>query len=347
MSLCLFSVCAPCLGQRVEVWPAPRVTMPGEVDSNSPAFWVNGELHVINSTGAGPLLSRGLHQFRLGASTMATINRAQRDWPTWIEAVWVDGSGTILAWYHQEHEYVCGPQRPAMPRIGAMLSYDNGRTFWDQGIILSSGDPMDCTSRNGYFAGGHGDFSVVLDQQQRFFYFLFTNYAGPLETQGVVVARMSYDDRFHPLNHVWKYHAGKWNQPGVGGRTTPIFPAVVSWQRRRTDSFWGPSVHWNQYLGRYVMLLNRSCCDTGWPQEGIYTSFGADLSKPESWSEPTKLMDGVFWYPQVLGIGPQQTDSVAGRRARLYVFGESRWELVFHRTDRAVPSLPVSPEEDQ
>jgi hypothetical protein len=314
--------------------------MPGTVDSNSPAFWMNGELHIINSTGLGPLLSRGPHQFRLGNSGMSTVNRAQRDWPTWIEAVWVDGSGTILAWYHQEHEYVCGTQRPAMPRIGAALSYDGGRTFWDLGVILSSGDPVDCTSRNGYFAGGHGDFTVVLDQEQKYFYFLFTNYAGPVETQGVVTARMAYEDRFHPRNAVWKYHAGQWNQPGVGGPTTPILPAAVSWQRRRTDSFWGPSVHWNRHLRSYVMLMNRSCCDTGWPQEGIYTSFTTDLSNPGSWTAPEKLMDGVFWYPQVLGIGPNQTDSVAGRRARLYVFGESNWELIFHRTDEETQAAP-------
>src|SRR5688572_24045423 len=106
--------------QRIQVREASRLVMPGEVDSNSPAFWKDGQLHLINSTGNGPLLSIGLDQSQLGNSRLSTVVRPQRDWPTWIEAVWVDPSGTILAWYHQEHEYICnGRQRPNVPRIGA------------------------------------------------------------------------------------------------------------------------------------------------------------------------------------------------------------------------------------
>jgi hypothetical protein len=54
-------------------------------------------------------------------------------------------------------------------------------------------------------------------------------------------------------------------------------------------------------------------------------------------------MDGGFWYPQVLGIGPNQTDSIAGRRARLYVFGESKWELIFYRKNEESEAAPVPP----
>lgn len=342
----VFTAAVTLFAQQVEVREAPPVVMPGDVDSNSPAFWVNGELHVINSTGFGPRLSRGQNQFRLQPGEYSTIVRPQKDWPTWIEAIWVDPSGTILAWYHQEHEYICGgKQRPAMPRIGAAFSYDGGATFWDQGIVLSSGDPVDCSSQNGYFSGGHGDFSVVLDREQNYFYFLFTNYGGPLETQGVVMARMAFEDRFAPGGNVWKYHQKSWTQRGVGGRTTPIFPAAVSWQAAETDSHWGPSVHWNKYLETFVVLMNRSCCETGFPQEGIYVSFNSDLANPEGWQPPKKILDGVFWYPQVLGFGRDDTDSNAGRRARLYVFGESRWELVFSKTASPVPPPQEKPDE--
>ena len=331
--------------QRIEVKDAPRLVMPGEVDSNSPAFWRDGRLNLINSTGNGPALSRGRNQYRLSEPKLSTINR-QRAWPAWIEAVWVDPSGTILGWYHQEEEYACGKQRPAMPRIGAVFSYDGGQTFWDQGVILLSADPVDCSSQNGYFSGGHGDFSVVLDREQKFFYFLFTNYGGPVETQGVVIARMAFESRFHPSNAVWKYHLGSWNQPGVGGRTTPIFRSNVSWQREDTDSFWGPSIHWNTYLETFVVLMNRSCCHTGFPQEGVYASFNPDLSDPEGWRAPEKILEGVSWYPQVLGIGPEETDSTAGKRARLYVYGESRWRLVFHKSGEEIFVDPEIPDAD-
>ena len=319
--------------------------MPGQVDSNSPAFWKDGKLRLINSTGLGPLLSEGVDQSQLDDGSPSTIVRQQSSWPAWIEAIWGDPSGTILAWYHQEHEYICnGKQRPNMPRIGAAMSYDGGRTFWDAGPVLSSGDPVDCTAKNGYFAGGHGDFTVVLDSEQKFFYFLFSNYGGPVESQGVVVARMPYADRFQPVGAVRKFHDGSWTQPGVGGRVTPIFPAKVSWHREDTDSFWGPSVHWNTHLKSFVMLLNRSCCSPGWPQEGVYAAFNADLSNPAAWSQPQKILSGVHWYPQILGLGVGETDSVAGKWARLYVSGESNWEIEFLKNDEGMNLIEPEPE---
>jgi hypothetical protein len=311
--------------------------MPGQVDSNSPAFWMDGQLHLFNSTGDGPVLSRGRNQFQLDGGKMSHIVRL-RSWPTWIEAVWVDPTGVILAWYHQEHEYICGAQRPAQPQIGAAISYDRGQTFHDVGVILSSGVAPDCKSKNGYFAGGHGDFSVVLDRNRNYFYFFFGNYGGPEGEQGVSVARMAYSQRFSPVGAVWKYRDNDWREPGVGGRTTPVFRANVGWQSENADSYWGPAIHWNTYLRKFVMLMNRSCCTTGWPQEGIYAAFSEDLAH---WTEPRKILDHPGWYPQVLGIGPGGTDTVAGRTARLYIYGESYWDLVFRRnagTEAAIES---------
>jgi hypothetical protein len=305
--------------------------MPAEVDCNSPAFWRDGELFLLNSTGLSPALSRGRNQRRLEVDRSVTII-GNRIGPTWIEAVFTEPNGTMLGWYHEEDEFVCGTQRPAQPRIGALISYDDGWTWEDLGVVLSSGVGADCSSKNGYISGGHGDFSVVLDPQSRYFYFLFSNYGGPDSTQGVAVARMQYEDRYRPAGKVWKYFNGDWRRNGLGGDMTPIFPAVVNWQRAETDSFWGPSVHWNTYLRSWVMLLNRSCCWPGYPQEGIYVSYNPDLGNPGGWSTPQKIIDGTWWYPQVLGLGPGGTDSLAGQRARLYIFGSSQWELIFRRS---------------
>ena len=57
------------------------------------------------------------------------------------------------------------------------------------------------------------------------------------------------------------------------------------------DAYWGPSVHWNTYLGQYVMLLNHAR-DARWNQEGIYISFASRLDDPSAWSAPVKIMDG-------------------------------------------------------
>lgn len=318
--------------------------MPGEVDSNSPAFWLNGELNLINSTGMGPLVSKGSDQFNLSGGSLSKIIRDKSTWPTWIEAVWVDPSGPILAWYHQEHEYVCnGQQRPAMPWIGAAISWDQGKTFRDLGIVLSSGAPVNCNSKNGYFAGGHGDFSVVLDRQQEYFYFFFSSYGGDVTQQGVAVARMAFTDRFSPVNRVWKYFDGNWSEPGVNGRMSPVFQAKSAWQNAAADSYWGPSVHWNTYLQQWVILMNRSCCAPGWPQKGIYVTFNNDLANPAGWTAPKKIMNNPGWYPQVLGLGKNQTDRVAGRVARLYIYGNSEWEIVFRKPDASPPETASTP----
>jgi hypothetical protein len=130
--------------------------------------------------------------------------------------------------------------------------------------------------------------------------------------------------------------------PWFSGRVRPIFAAQESWQAENSDAFWGPSVHWNTHLEKWVMLINRACCAPGWPQEGIYASFNDDLSNTGGWSSPEKILDDTGWYPQVLGLGPDETDSIAGERARFYIYGHSRWELIFHKD--SLESTSDSPE---
>jgi hypothetical protein len=81
------------------------------------------------------------------------------------------------------------------------------------------------------------------------------------------------------------------------------------------------------------MLLNRSCCEPGFPPEGIYVSFNPDLGDPTGWTPPAKILDRdqADWYPQVIGIEPGGTDKLAGEVARFFMKGESHWEIVFTR----------------
>lgn len=318
--------------------PAPEVQMPAQVDSNSPAFWLGGQFRIINSTGS-PVISAGNDQFNPDISQQIAIDR-QDHFPMWIEAAWTDFDGSLYAWYHHEPGGVCNGEL-TQPVIGALVSYDGGVSFTDLGFVLTSGAPPDCNAKNGFFAGGHGDFSVVFDPATAYFYFFFGNYGGPTSEQGVAVARMAYEDLQQPGAAVWKYFNGEWNEPGRGGRMTPVFPARTGWPQADADSFWGPSLHWNTYLESWVLLMNRSCCRPMWPQEGVYISFNPDLSDPLGWSGPERILERPpAYYPQVVGLGLGETDSVAGETARLYLQGVSHWEIVFRRTD------PYSPEID-
>ncbi|MBI1749924.1 MAG: hypothetical protein HYR59_04610 [Acidobacteria bacterium] len=281
------------------------------------------------------MISQAENQFGPWQSTVVDL-RDQQHLPVWVEAAWREEDGTLLLWYHHEPAGVCGAKSSlSAPRIGAAISHDGGRTLKDLGIVLESGDAVDCSARNGFFAGGHGDFSVILDPERHFFYFLFTNYGGPAWEQGIVTARMAFEDRFQPAGAVKKYFQGEWNEPGIGGRMSPVFTAAKAWQREDADSFWGPAIHWNSFLKQYVVLLNRACCKPNWPQEGIYVSFTTDLSHPDLWKGPVRLIEGSRigyapgYYPQVLGLEEGETDTLAGEVARFYIHGISNWEIVF------------------
>ena len=327
-----------------------RVYLPGGIDSNSPAWWSNGQLNILTSAGY-PLLSTGVNQFLL-RNTRAIDGLRMNHVPFWMEAVWKDPDGVLFGWYHHEPAGLCPGTSLTAPVIGAALSMNNGRSWIDLGIVLAAPPQLACTAQNGFFAGGHGDFSVIADRNGDYLYFFFTNYTGSVNEQGVSIARMHVADRWGPAGAVWKYHNGDFSQPGLGGLVEPVFAARVAWEDAKADSLWGPSIHYNTHLGRYVMLLNRACCDKRWPQEGIYISFSDDISNPASWTPPAMLLDevgfGPGWYPQVLGLGEGETDSLAGRKARFYVAGISHWEIEFERPpESARPPESNPPPEPQ
>ena len=313
----------------------PGVKLPGReqgvTDCNSPAHWDGETFYLFNSAGH-PSRSQGKDVFSLGESTPVKYNN-QANGGRWIEATHKDDDGTLYGWYHNEPTGVCPPnvaQHLTAPRIGAVRSKDNGATWEDLGFILDAPpNTMHFDTANHYFVGGNGDFSVILDEKREYFYFLISTY-GDLPEQGASVARMQYADRDAPVGKVWKWHKGDWKEPGLGGHITPIFPVTIDWHRKDADAFWGPSIHWNSHLEQYVMLLNRAK-DKDWSQEGVYVSFNRDLSQPDQWSKPVKIRDGGSWYPQVIGTdtAKRETDKLAGRVARFFMAGESRWEILF------------------
>ena len=308
--------------------------IPTLVDGNSPSFWVGDEFRFLTSTGQFPVLLRGGDHYTLGGPVPVTVEPVDH-YPIWIEAVWVDDDGTLFGWYHHEPGGLCADGTLTAPEIGAVVSLDYGETWTDLGIVLTNGGGIACNAGNGLFSGGNGDFSVILDRNNEYFYFLFTNYGGDVSGQGVAIARLRYADRWNPAGNVFKLYSGSWGEPGLGGAVTAIFPARVSWSRNDTDSFWGPSIHWNTWLGQYVILMNRSCCQPRWPQEGIYVTFNPDLSDPAGWTLPARILAGgeINWragyYPQVIGDWPDGTDRQVGQSARLYISGKSRWMIHF------------------
>ena len=342
----LFLVSTAMFGQVwIEYVPAdtPK-SLPIPIDSNTASFWKNGRFHAYSST-SHPILNVFDTEFNLISSTAIKVD-SDRHFPMWIESVYDDGNGRLFAWYHYEVIGVCPNSTYTSPEVGAMVSTDGGYTYKDLGIVLRSGDPINCQAKNGYFASGHGDFSVIVDPEKQFVYFLFSTYGGDVASQGIAMARMPLLYLSTPVGAAWKYYDGGWSEPGLGGRTTPIFAASVSWADWNTDAFWGPSVHWNTYLQSYVVLMSRSCCDVDWPQEGVYLTMNADLADPTGWTTPYKVVDEGDWYPWFQGTGEGETSSLSGQTMHLFLRQTSEWDIVFRMPgDIPLPEDPVEGED--
>jgi hypothetical protein len=339
----------------VRLHPAAPVRFPGGfwcgskrvflADCKSPSHWDGNTLYVFNSE-AVVFRSSGPDLFHLSLPEFVRFDEGLTKLQIWIESTYRD-DGTLYGWIHNEVPYECPlrkdaiePGYPAKVRIGALRSKDNGLTWDFLGFIFEPAPAtIRCDTGSSWYLGGEGDFDVILDSKKEYFYFYFANYTSIFAEQGLCVARMKYADRDNPRDEVSVWHNGEWNESALGGHATPVFPASVDLTRRDGQTFWGAAIHWNTYLERYVMVLNR-IRDTRWTTEGIYISFNRDLADPRGWSVPQKIMDreeaahtgsGNGWYGQVMGTGRGETDKLAGRLARFFVDGESKWEIEFER----------------
>lgn len=323
-------------GVLVEIDDAPPMRFPSGTDCNSPIWYSQGEMFVLNSTGH-PTRSSGKNVESLERGEPIMYN-AWRDGGRWIESVHQEADGTLYGWYHNEpahlvpDSYQVGRQFPlTAPFIGAVVSYDNGVSWDDLGLVLAGApDQLNLEAHNFWFAGGNGDFSVILDRKGEYFYFLFGTYYKDMSQQGISLARMRYSDLKCPVGKVMKWHDGSWNQPGLNGTVTPIIPVQRDWYDPNPDTFWGPSVHWNTAINQYVILMNRAV-DPRWKQEGVYISLTPDISDPHSWTPPLKILDESGWYPQVVGLDREklETEREAGQRSRIFLHGESKYFISF------------------
>ena len=309
---------------------APPITFPAEVDSNSPAFWHEGQLHVFNSL-HHPFISEGRSVSRLD-DPVGVIFRGGVTGPRWMESVIQDEDGTLYGYYHFEPQRVCESGTKTAPQIGAVRSRDAGLTWDDLGILIASpSSERHCDTENLYFVAGEGDFSAILDRERQYVYFVYSSYTVAVEGQGISLARVAWADRDNPLGRVRKWRAGSWVAPGVNGRGTPVYPTRQSWHEGQTDTFWGPSVHWNTHLEMYVILMARAS-DPAWTNQGIYIAYAPRLDDPYTWTQPQLLVEGGAWYPQVMGLERGAgTDSYAGALARFFMGGRSDHLIRFQR----------------
>lgn len=340
---------------RATLTTAPPLSLPGNVDSNSPLVWdlEDGlrQLFVLTSHSGQPSVSSGASLERLGGTTAVTL-LPHPGYGVWMEAVVSDEVETWYGYYHNEWPATsCGRDDRFVPRIGAALSTDRGKSWQDLGIVIQAAQSTTaCDSGNRYVIGGVGDLSVMLDRDKQYLYIFYSQYQRERESQGVAVARLAWADRDRPSGRVTLWRNGVW-EPNAGRRelvpgtpgamrrrlawiypaATPLVSTSQAWHDadNKVDAYWGPAVHWNTALEQYVMLLNRAK-DENYTQEGIYVSFATALDDPAKWSAPRKILSGGKWYPQVVGSAlGTGTDKIAGGSARFFMSGRSDWMINF------------------
>jgi hypothetical protein len=326
---------------RITLRAAPAVTLhTGDfwrTDGNSPVLAEHGRLTVFFSgfEPRGHTLRRGgcrAQTFEGKSVPVRLIDDPDPQMGKWIEAVWRDPTGPLRGWYHAEEAAPC-PAPLFVPHIGELVSRDDGLSWHYRGELLRGpADQVDCSWRNGFFAGGYGDFSVVQDRKSSHLYLAFSSYLVDESAQGVAMARLPTERTAAPAAGLDLWCAKGWQPIADGRLPKPLWCPARGWRHSDPDGFWGPAVHYNQGLDAYVMLLNRTAGGAGdLVQEGIYVSINKVLEDPQGWSAPLQIVRGGAWYPQVVGPCDGQGDTSAGSIARFFMGGFSAWEIEFQQ----------------
>ncbi len=197
------------------------------------------------------------------------------------------GAGNLLIVYHAERS-----ANPFWSWLGLAKSTDEGATWQDLGLIISGPQPY---NSQGALDIGDGNLVVAADRTtlQEYFYIYFPEHCWINSTTVcsgftyLSVARAPYEELLtaaFPGNLTTvpslfrKYYDGQWDQPGMGGKSSELFPAVTG----ETDG--DPQVVWSAYRNRFVAIMDNS----------QYIAYGEST-------------DGLQWPPMqvILGTNPE------------------------------------------
>jgi hypothetical protein len=280
---------------RVEWRPAPPVRLHAppvfRADCNTPVLGEDGRLlafpahfrpigHSLRRAGAAPFAFPG------PPVPVVIVDDPDPGVGKWIESVWRAPDGALYGWYHAERPAPC-PRRITTYAVGALVSHDDGARWRHLGVVLEPRpDEIDCAFDNGWFAGGYGDFTVVPDGDGTHFLLHLTSYHAADTAQGIVVARYPTAARDRPAGKLEWWTEGGW-RPRHAAPPRPVIRPVRGWRHPDPDAHWGPAVHHNRDIDRWVMLLNRTAGgDRDLVQREIAVSFNRDPVDPAGWSPP-------------------------------------------------------------
>jgi hypothetical protein len=196
------------------------------------------------------------------------------------------GAGGLLIVYHAERL-----ANPFWSWLGLAKSTDDGATWQDLGLMISGPQPY---NSQGALDIGDGNLLVTTDTStlQKYFYIYFPEHCWISSTTvcsgftNLSVARAPYEalltaaskEQTTATGLFYKYYDGQWDQPGMGGKASELFPAATG----ETDG--DPQVVWSAYRNRFVAIMDN----------GQYIAYGESI-------------DGIHWPPMqvILGTNPE------------------------------------------
>jgi hypothetical protein len=240
----------------------------------------------------------------------ASFTQPNGDDKYWSSGVWRQGG----IWYtpvHVEYSYGEQPNEPCsyphhQRRIGLATSTDQGGHWHYQGDILTY-DPNMPKPDPSYSNFGDGDLRLFVDSAAGYFYIYYlTSWTSPNSNQllnpYMAVARSPIHAHMAPGSWT-KWYNGSWNQPGLQGLDSEVFPNA-------TPSL---SVQYNAYLGQYMMIDNVMINNT--PVGRIATA--TDLSIQNWQTVDTNFPNTLQWYNWPVDPRTQNRYQI-GRTFRLY-----------------------------
>lgn len=198
----------------------------------------------------------------------------------WLNgAGWVDGTGKWYVVTHIEfnNNYFTAP----MKRIGLSSSPDHGAHWHYEGDILTSDNSYDRSMYNNYYDFGCGEPYLFVDNANGYFYIAYMDTWWSVKTPGeyhstVRMARCAISDKLAPGK--WKkFYNGTWNEAGLGGRATDVFPNSS-----------GCAITYSTYLNKYIFLTTKLF--SGNDTAGSYMASCTDLSQ-QNWTKLQKVSD--------------------------------------------------------
>ena len=209
------------------------------------------------------------------------------------------GAGSLLMAYHAERT-----ANPFWSWLGLAKSTDEGYTWQDLGLILGGPQPY---IAEGALDIGEGTLVPYTDPvtSQKYFYIFFPLHCWINSTTFcngftyLSVARAPYEEVLTTAyvggtatGLFYKYFQGQWNEPGLDGKASELFPAVTG----ETDG--DPQVEWSSYRNRFVGIMDNS----------QYVAYG-ESEDGLSWPAMqvilgTNPQTPVYAYANAVGLGP-------------------------------------------